>query len=326
MKICLIGCGFMAVTGHGPALRKYAGQHPGVVLAGCCDVDAGKAEEFRRTFGFAAAYTDMRRMLDAERPDAVCLAVPEKLTAQLSIEIMQNGYPLLMEKPPGLTRAETLRMISAAAESRMPNQVAFNRRFMPLNALLKQKISGLDVQNIRCDFYRENRPDADFATTAIHGIDNTRFLAGSDYRQIHFFYQELPQYGPGVANIFMQCTFAAGMTAQLNFCPMAGAILERITVAAEGHMFFAHLPVWGAADAPGELLHMENGEICETISGRALVASDEVFETNGFYAENESFLNNLRSGKAPQDDIRSGLQAVEIADCIRMRQAHYAAE
>ena len=54
-KICTVGCGGMANGGHGPSFRKYAQEREGVVLAGCCDVDLQKAEDYRGKFGFQQA-------------------------------------------------------------------------------------------------------------------------------------------------------------------------------------------------------------------------------------------------------------------------------
>jgi len=94
-KICSIGCGSLAFEAHGPSFRKYAALHPDAVLAACCDIDGQKAAGFRERFGFKRYYTDMPEMLDKERPDAVCLIVPVKLTAGLSVKVMEKGYPLL---------------------------------------------------------------------------------------------------------------------------------------------------------------------------------------------------------------------------------------
>ena len=80
----------------------------GVVLAACCDVDAGRAESFRGQFGFQRAYTDYGEMLDREQPQAVCL-----------------------NAPPRLTCAEIDRLIDAAQSGGVIHMAAFNRRFMP---------------------------------------------------------------------------------------------------------------------------------------------------------------------------------------------------
>ena len=64
----------------------------------------------------------------------------------------------------------------------MPHQVAFNRRYTPLVVELKRRLAGATIQHIDCQFYRVGRTGSDFTTTAIHGIDTVRFLAGCDLR------------------------------------------------------------------------------------------------------------------------------------------------
>jgi len=233
-KICVIGCGQLANSHHGPAYVKYAQEHADTELTACSDVIEQRAVDFARRFGFQRHYADLLRMLAVENPDAVCLVVPPSITAQLACQILRLQYPLLIEKPPGLTVAETDRMISAARLSGTPNQVAFNRRYTPLVSLVKtllaDHVAPGELQHLQYDFYRIGRTDADFSTTAIHGIDTARFLAGSDYARISFHYQELPALGPTTANILMDCTFQSGTTAQISFCPVSGAVIERATL------------------------------------------------------------------------------------------------
>src|SRR5712691_7996599 len=178
-RICLIGCGQLANSHHGPAYVKYSQENPNTELAACCDVVEQKAVEFSHRFGFRRFYTDPIRMLETEHPDAVCLVVPPSITAGLACQILMLKVPLLIEKPPGLTVDETDRMIAAARLSGTPNQVAFNRRHTPLVAfarnLLTDNVAAGELQHLQYDFYRIGRTDADFSTTAIHGIDTARF-------------------------------------------------------------------------------------------------------------------------------------------------------
>ena len=62
-------------------------------------------------------------MLDTEKPDAVCIVLPVQYICQTSILVMEKGYPVLMEKPPGLNKEETIRMIAAAEKFGVINQV-----------------------------------------------------------------------------------------------------------------------------------------------------------------------------------------------------------
>ncbi|MDO8971533.1 MAG: Gfo/Idh/MocA family oxidoreductase, partial [Saprospiraceae bacterium] len=110
-KICTIGCGQLAISHHGPAYVKYVSQTPDTELTACSDLDQSKAAYFARRFGFKRSYTDPIAMLEKEHPDVVCLLVPPTVTAPLTCQILMMGYPLLMEKPPGLTVVETDQMI-----------------------------------------------------------------------------------------------------------------------------------------------------------------------------------------------------------------------
>jgi predicted dehydrogenase len=326
-RICEIGGGWMATQGHGPSYQRYAQENPEVELAACCDISPEAAREFQQKFGFARYYTDIFEMLDKEKPDAVCLTVPVHLTADLAVRIMEAGYPVMMEKPPGLDSKEAMKIIDAAERTNMPNQVAFNRRFTPLIRKLKDELTNHfkpeEIQNIQYFMYRKGRTDEDFSTTAIHGIDAVKFLAGSEYKSVRFTYQELPGLGKGVANIYMECAFESGAAAQLSFCPVAGVVIERAVANLHDHTYFLNVPVWGGMDTPGRLLHVEKDKVVSDISGHALSTVHELYETNGFYAEDASFLDDIRAGKKPVNDVQSALQSVEIAECIRNRKSEY---
>ena len=149
-RLATIGCGEHATGTHGPSLALYAERHPGTELVACCDLDPGKAERYRARFGFARAYTDLRRMLDTERPDAVSLVAPVERTCELACLIFEWGFPLLVEKPPGRTVAEVDRMIAAAGG--VAHQVAFNRRFAPLLRELKRDVKGDEWTDSRLPF------------------------------------------------------------------------------------------------------------------------------------------------------------------------------
>ena len=157
-KLCLIGCGGIATQGHGPSLQKYVSLHPELILAGCCDLDAARAESYRAQFGFAKAYTDYEAMLDELRPDAVLLTCTAAKTCELSIAVMKKGYNILLEKPPGDTLEEITAMIAEAdLHPDLHIQTAFNRRHTPLLARLKQELQGKRIYNITYQLYRHSR-------------------------------------------------------------------------------------------------------------------------------------------------------------------------
>ncbi len=324
----MIGCGKHSGSVHGPSCKKYAETHPDTILAGCCDLNGERARDYQQKFGFRKHYTDMEEMLNAEKPDAVMVAVPERLICPTAVRVINLGYHVLLEKPPGLCREETLRIIEAAEKNRVINQVAFNRRYLPLLMKLREEIAACrsdGIQNIFYEFYRYRRTEPTFETTAIHGIDAVKSIAGSDYREVRFTYQELPQIGDKVANILLECSFANGVIARINFVPCAGVVIDRACVNLKDHTFFMNTPIWDGFDAPGELVHIHNGTPVSRVSGKDLVSGDAMFETNGFYDEDQAFFDCVRAGKQSPDDAASALQSVEIAEAIGQRKTFWKA-
>ncbi len=319
-RICTIGCGSLAQSRHGPAWARYARLHPDVELAACCDLDQAKAARMAERFGFARHYSDADAMLAAERPDAVCLVVPVTRTCEAACRVLAAGHPLLTEKPPGLTVEETDRMAAAAEASGAPVQVAFNRRHNPLVQQLRQRLDGASVQHVGYEVTRVGRRDPDFSTTAIHGIDAVRFLAGSDYAEVRFRYRELPAAGPGVCNVTMDCLMRSGATAQLSFCPMTGAVAERAVVHAAESTFRLDVAL---ADAPGRLTQYRAGRVELAVTAPEAAGSEEAFITEGFYGENAAFFDALRDRRRPAGDLRDARQSVEVAQHIRERRTKY---
>jgi len=327
----MIGCGEHAESSHGPTQARYAATHLGTDLAACCDLDAGRAERHRQGYGFARAYTDVEAMLDAEKPDAAVLAVPVHLTAAVGAPLLARGLPLLIEKPPGQTVQEVDALIAAAERSRppVPHQVAFNRRFVPVVAEARRRLAAIgppgSVQHVHYEMTRVDRRDPDFSTTAIHGLDAVRFLAGADYAQARFRYREQPDLGPGVANMFVDAVLTSGATAQLAFCPTAGALVERATVHAGAHTLFLRIPMWGPLDSPGHLQHVDRGQVVADLLGDRLGGAAEACVLGGFYGEYEAFLGDLAAGRTPSPSLRESRQSVEIAECLRRRDPEFRA-
>jgi myo-inositol 2-dehydrogenase / D-chiro-inositol 1-dehydrogenase len=327
VNILVIGCGGIANSMHGPAYARYAALHDDIELAACCDIEIERAEAFAGRFGFRRVFTDWERMLEsASRAPVVCLNVPPERTASIACQILRRGIPLLIEKPPGLTVIETDEMIRAAGEGGAPHQVAFNRRYNPLVTALKSRLaqdSAARIELIQLDFTRIGRKDSDFSTTAIHGIDTVRFLAGYGYAKAKFNYSSLSELGPTVVNIYIDCLMVSGTITRLNFLPATGAVTERLTLYLRDDTFFLNLPVPGGLDFPGRLLHLRHARVVSDLSGPEIANSDEDYILNGFYAEDASFFDALRNGDRPTGDLRESRQSVEIAQSIRERKQGY---
>lgn len=328
--LCTVGCGNIAVGEHGPSIKRYCALNKNVVFAACCDLDKEKAAAFAKQFGAARFYTNMDEMLDAEKPDAVSLIAPVQLTADLACRILDKGYPVMTEKPPGLNAAENKQMTETAGD--IPTFVAFNRRFMPAVQKAMKIITDMGeagrITHIHYRMLRINRRDAAFATTAIHGIDLVKYIAGSDYKNLRFTYHNLPALGETVANFHIQGTTENGTVVGLDFLPDAGTITERLEITTHGGVIYVNLPIWAESpDGLGSVVCYQNGKITAELTGEAPEdGCGERFVLSGFYHENAAFFDALQKKDAAvlqKNNIASGLQSVEVAACLTERKLTY---
>lgn len=319
-KICVVGCGGMSRSGHGPSVAKYKKDYKDVQLSACCDLNEERAMEYKEKFGFETYYTDYVKMIEDIQPDVVCLMSPVDFTCELSINIMKMGCNIIMEKPPGRNLEEINRMIAVAKETGVNVRCAFNRRYIPLILELKKQLeeAGEKVFNVTYHMYRKNRTEDDFSTTAIHAVDVVKNIIGSDYKKVEFSYQHLPELGEIAKNIYMSCEFENGAHATIDIVPVGGAVFERLSVNTHNHTYYLNLPVWGNTDCPGTLAHHTPEEEPLIISGETVVDNSEnMFEVSGFYDENRLFFEHLRNNDFVTCDLETAIQSVEIEDCIR---------
>lgn len=253
-------------------------------------------------------------MLERERPDAVSVLVPVSRAAEVALHVMHCGIPLLLEKPPGATPAETRCLIRAADEYHAANQVAYNRRYMSLMREAVQSLAGETIQFVEYDMFRYERPDVDFAVTAIHAIDAVSWITGSAYRSVRFTYTPALAGHPDVVNIFLEGYMESGTFVRIQICPMSGVVCERASVHLSDRCLSLRFPIFESAELPGSLTDYRLGKAVRTVSGAA-----EEFIANGFRDENRSFFDTVRAGGYPADDLRSGWQSACIANCIRRR-------
>lgn len=319
VRLAVVGCGRIACDYHGPAIAAYASTRA-LERVACCDADPSRAAAFAANFGFTVAETSLDRILDRHRPDAVMLFVAEHVAADIAIQIIRRGVHLLMEKPPGASLAEYRGIVVAAEAARVPVQVAFNRRTMPLvqrlRTELRTHVAAGDMQHLAYEFTRSERHDPDFTRTLIHAIDTLGFLAGVAWKDAELRYQELPELGSGVSSYHVLGRFVNGTTASISCCPAAGAVVERIVVHAAGRSFYLELPVWGSLDAPGRLRHVHCEQVALDLLGRS---DDDPVQAWGFAAEDERFLDGVAAGDLDCGALASAGPAMAICEAMRAR-------
>lgn len=92
-------------------------------IVALCDVDQLRASTAFEKFPDAKRYTDFRKMLDAEKLDAVVVATTDHVHIPVSVNAMRRGLPVYCEKPLGHNVWETRLAQQVAAEQKVATQM-----------------------------------------------------------------------------------------------------------------------------------------------------------------------------------------------------------
>ncbi len=112
--VALIGCG-----GRGRGVTSYVPGIGGAEVRGVSDVYRPRREQAAAQFGPAAkAFADYREVLDSKDIDAVIIGTPDHWHAPMTMEAVQAGKDVYVEKPVTHNLAEGDKLVKAVEESR----------------------------------------------------------------------------------------------------------------------------------------------------------------------------------------------------------------
>ncbi len=197
IRLAILGCGAVTELGHLPAIAQVAS----VRVTTLIDTNAGRRERLAAAFGVEHTAADIDGCLD--RFDAAVIALPHAMHARTSIQLLQNGKSVLVEKPMALTSAECHAMIEAAGATRAVLAVGLVRRFLhsvqfaraAIAEGLLGKVEGFDFREgnvynwpVASDFFfrREAAGGGVLVDTGAHTLDTLLYLLG-DFAEVEYF-------------------------------------------------------------------------------------------------------------------------------------------
>jgi len=138
----LIGHGFMG-RAHSLAWRNIT-LFTDSPLTPVLKAVAGRSEDalrgFAARFGFERYYTDYKLMIKDPGIDIIDNVTPNYMHAEPTIEAMEAGKHVIVEKPMAMNSREAYEMVKVAERTGVINMVAHNYRFVPAIVLARQLI------------------------------------------------------------------------------------------------------------------------------------------------------------------------------------------
>lgn len=143
-KIGIIGSGGIA----GAHVRAYK-EIPDVDIVAVADVVPGRAEAFIQKWELpeAAAFDDHRRLLELEL-DGVSICTPNVAHSQTTIDALQAGKNVMLEKPMSVTLEEAVEMVQVATKTGYMLNVGFQPRYDPNMSIIQDFVKGGQLGNV----------------------------------------------------------------------------------------------------------------------------------------------------------------------------------
>lgn len=296
LKVAVIGVGYL---GRFHA-QKYADMDD-VDLAGVVDVDPARAAEVAREAG-TEPYASMGSLSGI---DAVSIAVPTSLHAEVAIPLLESGTAVLLEKPIAATTEEAEAIIDAAHRGGTILQIGHLERFNP--ALLEIKDSIRDpmfIEAHRISPFKARGTDVDvILDIMIHDLDIILALVGSPVASMEAVGVPVLTDAVDIANARLR--FETGCIANITASRVSADVMRKIRIFQKD----AYISLDFAKSKADVYTLSETRQI----GHRHLAIS----ESDALAGEIRSFVDAVKGGGSVVVDGKAGLNALQMAYAIK---------
>jgi myo-inositol 2-dehydrogenase / D-chiro-inositol 1-dehydrogenase len=313
LSIGLLGAGRIGRV-HAAAMDVVSG----VTLVAVADAVPEAASALGSQHGVAVRTVE--EILDDQAIDAVLIATPTNLHADLITAAAEAGKAIFCEKPIDFSEERTRACLDVVAQRGVPLMIGFNRRFDPnFQAVRAQIESGMigDVEMVQIISRDPGLPPVSYLATSgglfrdmtIHDFDMARFLLGEE--PVSVFAVGSVLVDPEVASVgdidsaAITLTTASGRIAQIsNSRRAAYGYDQRIEVLGSKGMARAdniHESTLETATAAGYV----KPPLMNFFLERYMVSYRRAMQ---------EFVDSVSSGRAPSPSGNDGLRALLLAD------------
>jgi len=326
--IGIVGLGFVGEKAHLPAFASI----PEAKVAAVADVDPERVRRACERFDIPSAYLNHRDLVKDPIVDAVVVAVPTYLHAQVSLDAIKAGKHVLCEMPLSPTIEEARRIVEEARRAKIILMPSLNFRFTPNYVKARQLIDAGVIGEPRAAYYREfiaaevlaqQWPAGSWAwdpaktgggpsfTLSVWSIDLIRWLLKSEVTEAYSCSNDvtLNQYGTRGYNLFAVLQYSNGAVANLQY---SGSVRPS--------MGESRLEILGTNMS--SLTAAENKTL--TLHGDEPDRKEWIFRMKGpkvwgHYQEDEHFTNSILQNIEPAVSGEDALKAQETALKIHKR-------
>jgi myo-inositol 2-dehydrogenase/D-chiro-inositol 1-dehydrogenase len=300
IKVALVGAG-----GWGRQHARVFASHPDVQFVAIAGRTPERTQKRAAEFG-VRAYTDIGEMLDREKPDFVSLCLPNQGHFKPTMQVVERGFPLLVEKPLAFEVEEAEALLAKAGN--LFFAICFNHRYAKPVQLAKEAIDTGRLGDAVFATWRfggegsSDHPYANLIETQCHGFDMLEHLCGP----ISAISAEFTDTRTTMA---LSLRFASGAVGSLvGSYDTSYAYPETQRIEVSGTKGRAVID-----DTVRQYtFHTAGNELGETWQAGYFNDLDREFHRT-FDRYIDATLNAFKKGEAPPVHARAGLRALELA-------------
>jgi predicted dehydrogenase len=316
VRVGVIGAGSMARS-HLDVLQSL----PSVEICAVSSRGSERLQKIAADYRISRSFMNNDEMLKEARPDAVVVAVSAANIADVALLSMKRNVPTLLEKPPGLTLAQTEALVKTSKQAQGPFMVGLNRRFygavqnakkviddagrlVSVLAQYTEDLVAVRARNIHPPEVLEHWMAAD----GMHCIDLLRFFAG-DVREVY-----------------------AMSTSWRNKAPDSFGAVVRFKNGTIGHFIsnWTSPGRWQVVlygfDVRVDLMPLEEGKVTRRDGKESELAKDEMDSKfkPGLYRQDRYFVDHVRTHMRiarPAADLEDALETMRLVEAIANAQS-----
>lgn len=308
ITLAVIGVGEWARSYHLPALKHLESRVP-LRIGGIWNRTQERAVAAAKEFEIDRVYGSLEEAIGDDSLDCFAVLVNPGVIPEIVQKLQVRELPILCEKSPGHTFQEAAQLADTVA---VPNVVAFNRRYMPINQRYKSIVDEMEeIYFVECHFYRYERLYPDFVIlTGVHGINCMEFLFGP----IESVQTERWKNPSNDSLIWIShLRFDSGLRGILKFLPSSGSSVERYEAHSSTTSAYLYSPQTYTSDYPGRIFIHRAGKDAETIVSNE---EDGMIINSGFVNEYLDLFDAMRSGSDTVSNFRNACNTMRVAEAI----------
>lgn len=328
LKVAVIGVGYL-----GRHHARIYSRLPGVELAGVADTNRDNAERIADEYG-TRAYADYRDL--PEDLDAVNVATPTVTHFDIARHFVERGVPVLVEKPMTATVEEAEALERIVQERGGVLQVGHIERFNPaMTAIKGLEVEPKFIESHRLAPYKFRATDVGVVMDLmIHDIDIILELCHSPIRRVDAVGGAVLSPSEDIANARLE--FESGCVANVTASRVSFKSLRRTRIfAADSFISLDYekryaLLAKKSPDLDMATLAQHGIDSTRLEDLKKLMMTDlidvrelRLDESEPLHRELESFVESVRSGRAPEVPAAHGVRAIRLAgEILEKIQTH----